>query len=93
MVQAGIYPIKSRLNLKPGIVLRGEGHLVTRLDCVCADGCINVRGSYTGGYIPVLSGFQQGSTQITVSDASGFTAGRGGQIKQDDISVYINFGL
>ena len=81
---AGVYRIESMLNLKSGIVLRGEGHKSTRIECLTGSGCIRMRGG-SGSYVSVLGGLEQGSNQITVSDAAGFTAGRGGQIRQEDI--------
>ena len=81
---AGVYRIESVLNLKSGIVLRGEGYKLTRIECRCSSGCIRMRGG-SGSYVSILGGLEKGSNQITVSDASAFTVGRGGQIRQEDI--------
>jgi hypothetical protein len=82
---AGTYRIQARLNLRSGIVLRGEGYRRTHLECLNTGGCINIAGSSTGSLVDIQSGLAQGSNQITVSDASHFTVGQGGQIQQDNI--------
>ncbi|MFC1976419.1 glycosyl hydrolase family 28-related protein [Chloroflexota bacterium] len=82
---AGTYRIESQLNLRSGIVLRGVGHQLTHLACRTSNGCIRMRGASTGGYVSIQSGLAKGSNEITVSDASNFTVGEGGQIRQEDI--------
>ena len=82
---AGRYRIQSRLTLKSGVVLRGEGYRLTHLECLTSGGCINMAGSSTGGFVNIQSGLAKGSNQIVVSNAAGFTVGRGGEILQDDI--------
>ena len=82
---AGRYRIQSRLTLKSNLVLRGEGYRLTHLECLNTGGCITLAGAATGSFVNILSGLAKGSTQIVVSNASGFTVGRGGEIQQDDL--------
>ena len=82
---AGTYRIKSQLSLKSGIVLRGEGSLKTHLEFLSASGCFGINGRTTGSYVNILSGLEKGSDKIVVSDASNFSVGQGGEIRQEDI--------
>ncbi|MBN1889231.1 MAG: hypothetical protein JW850_14655 [Thermoflexales bacterium] len=82
---AGTYRIQSQLRLKSGIVLRGEGYKLSHLECRNAYGCLRMEGSVAGGFVSVSGGGAKGSTQIVVSDASGFSVGQGGELQQDDI--------
>lgn len=82
---AGTYRLQARLNLKSGIVLRGEGYRQTHLECLNNGGCINLTGSLAGGFVNIQSGLAKGSTQIVVADASSFVVGQGGEIQQDNI--------
>lgn len=82
---AGTYRIQARLNLKSGIVLRGEGYRQTHLECLNNGGCINLAGSLAGSFVNLQSGLAKGSTQIVVADASSFVVGQGGEIQQDNI--------
>lgn len=81
----GRYRIESELDLKSGIVLRGDGHERTHLECFNAGGCIRIEGSLAGDFVSVQGGLQKGSNKITVADASIFTAGQGAEIQQEDI--------
>lgn len=82
---AGTYRFQSAINLKTGVVLRGAGSEKTTLLCSSRNGCINISGRNTGNYRAITAGFHKGSTVITVSDASGFQVGHGGEIRQEDI--------
>ena len=82
----GTYRLQSRLTLKSGLVLRGEGYRLTHLECLNTSGCITLAGAATGGLVNIQSGLAKDSNQIVVSNAAGFTVGRGGEIQQDDLA-------
>jgi hypothetical protein len=82
---SGTYRIESDLDLKSGVVLRGEGYRLTHIECMNAGGCIQIQGARTGGFVDVQSGLAKGSSQIVVSSSASFTVGQGGEIQQDDI--------
>jgi hypothetical protein len=82
---AGTYRIKSQLSLRSGILLRGEGSLKTHLEFLSASGCFGINGRTMGSYVDILSGLEKGSDKIVVSDASNFSVGQGGEIRQEDI--------
>jgi hypothetical protein len=84
---AGNYRIESTLILKSGIVLRGEGSNATHLNFYSDVGCMTIKGRTSGTFVSIQSGFQKGSSQIVVANASGFQAGDGGIIRQGDIEV------
>ncbi len=84
---AGSFRIESALDLKSGIVLRGEGSSVTHLDFYSDNGCLNIKGRTSGSYVAIQSGSQKGSSQIVVADASNFHVGDGGMIRQEDIEA------
>lgn len=84
---AGIYRLESPLELKTGVVLRGAGSDATRLEFFSDDGCMEINGASGGAYRSILGGLEKGSTQMTVSDASGFQVGQGGEIRQEDIDA------
>jgi hypothetical protein len=84
---AGVYRINSPLNLKSGVVLRGQGSDQSQLKFVSDSGCLNIKGSANGSYTPVNSGLSKGSVQLTVQDASKFQVGQGGEIRQEDIAA------
>lgn len=79
---AGIYRIKGQLSLKSGIVLRGKDSGSTRLEFDSKEGCIRAEGTNSGNYVKITGGTEFGSTRIVVSDASGFSVGDGGHIRQ-----------
>ncbi len=82
---AGSYRIESELDLPSGVVLRGEGYQASHIECLNAGGCFRIEGDRTGGFVDAVGGLAIGSTAITVTDASGFTAGEGAEIQQDDV--------
>lgn len=84
---AGIYRLESPLVLKSGLVVRGAGSNSTRLEFFSEDGCIQINGSSDGSYQPITGGLEKDVQQITVSDASGFQVGQGGEIRQEDIDA------
>lgn len=81
----GTYRIESAITLRSGIIVRGEGYRQTRIDCASSTGCFNITGSIGGSFVNIQSGLARGSTQITVTDATGFSIGMGAQIQQADI--------
>jgi len=83
----GVYRLRSTLNVKSGIVLRGDGSQSTRLDFEGDRGCIYISGTTNGGYTSILNGLDKGSDQITVADPSRFQVGQGGEIRQEDIDA------
>jgi Pectate lyase superfamily protein len=84
---AGTYRIESALDLKSGIVFRGEGSNATHLDFFSDNGCMAIKGRTSGAFVSIQSGLQKGSCQIAVANASEFKAGEGGMIRQEDIEA------
>lgn len=84
---AGTYRLEALITLKSGIVLRGAGSNATYLDFYSTSGGISIKGRTDGSYVPIQSGFVKGSEAIVVEDASGFEAGKGGMIRQEDIDA------
>lgn len=82
---AGIYRINGQLNLKSGIVLRGEGYQSTHLEFFNNDGCIQIRGALSGSYSSILGGLTLGSTKIVVSNVSSLEVGKGAHIRQGNV--------
>lgn len=81
----GTYRFESSLELKSGVILRGAGSESTTLLFYSDNGCMSIEGRGVGGYRAITSGLQKDSTEITVTDASGFQVGQGGEIRQEDI--------
>lgn len=78
---AGTYRIKGQLNMKSGIVLRGEGPQNTHLEFDDPNGCIQLRGALSGSYTDILNGLEQGSNKIVVANVSSFSVGEGAHIR------------
>ncbi len=87
LLPAGSYRIESPLEMRTGVVLRGEGSLLSHLVCASPDGCIEIQGSIGGDFTDIDGDVAIGSTEVTVADASQFAAGGGAEIQQDDIVV------
>lgn len=83
----GTYRLESLITLKSGIVLRGAGSNTTHFEIYSDNGCMSIKGRPDGSYVPIQSGFVKGSKEIVVEDASGFEAGKGGMIRQEDIDA------
>ena len=82
LVPAGTYLLRSGLDIDRGIVLCGEGPESTLLHFDCDDIAIDVVTYDRGEYVDITAGHDQGSTSLTVSDASGFTPGGYAELKQ-----------
>jgi len=82
---AGSYLIESELELKTGVVLRGQGYRESHIECRNAGGCLRIQGTSTGGFVNSVGGLARGATEISVSDASSFTVGEGAEIQQDNV--------
>ncbi|HRI27332.1 MAG TPA: glycosyl hydrolase family 28-related protein [Chitinophagales bacterium] len=84
---AGNYRLTGTITLPSGVVLRGESAQTARLlfdQPSSGTYGINVSGSATGSFTPVVSGFTKGSTAITVSDATAFTVGSYAELLEDN---------
>lgn len=82
-VQDGVYGIDRPLHMRPGVVLRGDGpNTVLRMNHD-DDGIYLVEWG-DGADVPILGGYEKGSTSIEVADASGFTIGGYASISQTD---------
>jgi hypothetical protein len=84
---SGRYRIGSVLNLKSGIVMRGEGSQASVLEFTSKSGCINIMGATRGDFSAVLSGYTKDSNQIVVENAADFEVGQGGEIQQENIDA------
>lgn len=82
---SGVCRIESKLSMKSGIVLRGQGSNASTLTCMNASGCIDLPGSIGGDFVEITEGLEFGSNQLIVDDPAQFTAGGGAQLQQDDI--------
>lgn len=82
---AGSYRIEAELELTTGVVLRGEGYRESHIECLNAGGCLRIQGTRTGDFVDAVGGLDIGSTEITVTQASGFTVGEGAEIQQENV--------
>jgi len=84
-VPAGTYLIKSTIDLKEGVVLRGDSaertHII--IDVPNGDG-VRIASWQRGSFVDVTDGATKGSTTLTVSDASSFTTGCFAEIQQEN---------
>ena len=81
-IPAGTYRIQEGLTIDKGVVLCGEGPAQSRLEFDTSDNGIQVVKYDRGDWIDVTSGHTKGSTVLTLQDASAFSVGDHGQIKQ-----------
>jgi hypothetical protein len=81
----GTYRINGQLELKTGIVLRGEGSESTHLEFNSDDGCINLKGTFSGQYTKITGGLTLNSSHIKVDDASNFKISDGAHIRQGNV--------
>jgi hypothetical protein len=88
LIPSGSYMIRSPLTFGKPIVLRGEGmdrtHIVFDFAGNPASDAITAGVENRGVFIPVVSGFEKGSTALAVSGAAGFKAGSFAEILQDN---------
>jgi hypothetical protein len=80
LVPAGTYLLESTLELKTGVVLRGEGsdktHLVVDVPSASYEGGVGAKGGYGAGPFAITAGSTAGSKTLTLSGASGLKAGQ-----------------
>jgi len=97
----GSYLVKKIISISKGIVLRGAGPKLSKIIFDHRDYSTQYGynaemglavGSASGGtsYIPITSGYQKGSTQITLQDASSFSVGNYLILVQDNDSDFVN---
>ncbi len=83
LVPAGAYLLRSGILLRDGAVLRGSGaahtHLKFDLNGVEAITAVTYQ---RGAWVDAVSGYQKGSTEITLADASSFVAPTFAEIQQ-----------
>ena len=82
----GNYRITSKIRISKGIVVRGAGWDKTILTCAFStDSCLAIEYSYDPrDYTPLVSGYDKGSSVVTVQDISGFVAGQFVEFRQDN---------
>ncbi|MBD3418491.1 MAG: dockerin [Chitinivibrionales bacterium] len=85
-IPAGTYNIGSTINLSSGIILRGAGSDKTKLLFSMANSspCIEAVTYQRGDWKDVASGFDKGSRELVLSDASEFSVGDFVEIQQDN---------
>jgi len=87
---AGSYRVLKPLYLKSNMIMRGDGAALTSLifeGVDTADRCIGMAcwdSSQTTTYASVTGGFEQGSTEITVSSLSGLQIGSIVEMEEDN---------
>lgn len=86
-VPPGTYLLKSKIELRDGVVLRGAGAATTHLvfDLGGRTGhSIEVLTYERGSWVNVVGGYVEGSQQVTVANASGFTVPTFAEIEQEN---------
>ena len=89
----GTYKTSSKININKAVVLRGAGVEQTKIFCSNPTiHCIAFEYGYDPRvYTPLLSGYNKGSTQVVVSNATKFQVGKYVEFRQDDDpAVYRN---
>jgi hypothetical protein len=81
---AGVYLLKSTVNVHAGVVLRGDGSEQTTLMFDVVGHGIGVARAQTGAFQPVVSGYTIHSNKIVVSNGGSFAAGDYAEIRQDN---------
>lgn len=83
---AGVYMFQSGFSVNNNVILRGDGPQSSLLMFLFFAGqnAINVSGTGGSAEVEITSGNQMGSTQITVSNSSAFSAGDYAEIAQDN---------
>jgi hypothetical protein len=81
----GEYLIMSTLHLPDSVTLRGNGSGNTALLFDVGENAhgIQIAGTVTGDFTSIMSGYQKGSTQITLADTVHFAFGDVAEILQD----------
>lgn len=83
-VPEGDYLLRTGLSIDKGVILCGEGADKSRLLFDCAETAIDIVTYDRGTLVDVTDGAVKDSTQITVTDASGFVPGEFAEIRQDN---------
>lgn len=86
-VPAGTYLLNGTLDMKQGVVLRGECPTNTRLlfnNNGASVSCIDVLTYQYGTFVNVTNGLNKGSNVFTVTNASAFNVGGYAEIQQDN---------
>ena len=92
-IPPGIYKTTSKIKITKSIVVRGAGVEQTKIFCGNPnEHCFAIEYGYdVRNYIPLVSGYNKGSTQVVVSNASNFQIGKYVEFRQDDDpTVYVN---
>ncbi len=94
-VPAGDYRLNGTLDMKQGIVLRGECPTNTRLlfnHNGAGNNCIDILRYNYGSFVDVTAGLTKGSTVFTVANAGSFTVGGYAELQQDNdpVLMYTN---
>jgi len=90
IVPAGTYLLLDTISLGDGAVLRGEGPDLSRLHCDLggsSQNCFKMETFERGDWVDVIGGLEKGSTTLTVTDPSGFTAPTYAEIQEDNDPV------
>jgi hypothetical protein len=90
-IPSGTYLMQSGLSLPSGVSLRGASATTTHLRFDLANSgstCINVSGAVAGNYRAVTSGYELGSSLLSVADTAGFAAGHFAELVQDNNSTW-----
>lgn len=85
LLPAGTYLFTATVSLPSGAVLRGAGSSATLLQFDLNDAAVDafsIAGSASGGYVPVASGFERGSTSLTLGAAGAFAPGDYAELHQ-----------
>lgn len=86
-VPSGDYLLNGTLDMRQGVVLRGECPTNTRLffnNNGASEACIDVLTYQYGTFVNVTNGLNKGSTVFTVANASAFNVGGYAEIQQDN---------
>ena len=89
LIPAGTYLLKSPLDIRKSIVLRGEGAEKTRLVFDLGGRkapAISVQGKETGPWVNLAGGYSKGSTTLSLRDttSTSFTPGSFAEIRQEN---------
>ena len=81
-IPAGTYLFRTGLVIDKGVVLCGEGPQASRIHFDTSDIGIDILIYDRGDFVDVTSGYTKGTTQVTVTDGSSFSAGDYAEMKQ-----------
>ncbi len=85
LLPAGTYLFTATVSLPSGVVLRGAGSTATLLEFDLNDAAVDafsISGSASGGYVPVASGYERGSTTLTLGGPGTFAPGDYAELHQ-----------